>query len=93
MRQKALILGDITMQNRDTARHETRENLGLGIGDLIDTFEIFEMDGSNGRDDRNMRPHHRRPGAVISPLWFMPISKTPNLVLFGIRAKESGTPQ
>ena len=30
---------------------------------------------------------------VISPAWFMPISKTPNRVAFGIRASVSGTPQ
>ena len=30
---------------------------------------------------------------VISPAWFMPISKTPNSVSAGMRARVSGTPQ
>ena len=33
-----------------------------------------------------------RVNAASSPAWFIPISKTPNRVSRGIRARDSGTP-
>ena len=73
------------------SRLEALENLRLGVGDRLFGTEVFDVCGSNRGDKRNVRTN-LRVSAAISPLLFIPISRTANSASRGMRARLSGTP-
>ncbi len=52
----------VGVEHRGAARLEAEENLGLGLGDLADRLEEFEMRRGDRGDHRDVRPHqlHQR---------------------------------
>ena len=55
-----LVVGVVAIDDRDAAGLEAAEDLGLGIGDLLDRAEEAQMHRSDGRDDGDVRPDEAR---------------------------------
>ena len=53
-------LPDVAIDDGRAARLEPEKDFGLGLGDLLQRAEEFEMHRRDGGDDRHMRAHHLR---------------------------------
>ncbi len=60
---------------RGAGGFEAQEDFCLCVGDAFFVGKVFDVRVGDDGDDRDMRAHHAVSG-VISPAWFMPISKT-----------------
>ena len=59
MGKETLIFGDVAIEDCNASLDKAGKNLRLGVGDVIQAFEIFEMNRGYCRYDRDMRTHHR----------------------------------
>ena len=86
-------LAVVAIEHGGAARLEPEEDLRLGVGDLFQRAEIFQMHRRDRGDDRHMRAHQlgeRRDlaGMVHADLEHARIWRSPDK-----RASDSGTPQ
>ncbi len=82
----------VALDDGRAARDQALEDLGLGVGNLLDVSEVLEVHASTVVTMAACGRTMPFSGA-ISPAWFMPISKTPKSVSRGMLASVSGTPQ
>ena len=66
----------VARQDGRAAGHEAPQDLGLGLGDLLDGLEVAQVHRLHRGDDATCGRTISASG-VISPAWFMPISNTP----------------
>ena len=65
----------VAIDDRGTAGSETEKDLRLGVGDLGERAEEFEVHRRDRGDDGDVGRASRDSG-LISPAWFIPISRT-----------------
>ena len=82
----------VSGKDSNPALRETLEDFGFCVRDLSHRFEELDMNRSHPGDDCDIG-RTRCVSGVISPAWFMPISKTPKAASRGIRAIERGRPR
>ena len=83
----------VAIDHSGAAGLEALEDLRLGVGDRFDIRKCARWTASTVVTIATCGRHHASPADVISPAWFMPISKMPKRASAGMRASVSGTPQ
>ena len=68
-------LRDVAVDERGAAGLDAEKDFSLGIGDLGERAEEFQMYRRNRGDDRDMRADQPRQWFDLAS-WFMPISST-----------------